>query len=179
MLVPSKGNLRVTARSLVPLMDVSDRVTRLECSAPRERRYATKARSPVSRSLPLRPGGVYAKPLVPDHRPRLGGPPFFARGFIPSSAWSVSGSRRTSSVGRGCEALPLWPRWERRGDSSTLKMRSPAGFTPRRWSRVFLLKQVVVGLVPSSAVYLVDPASSHMLVSKIKPCKCQHMPPNG
>ena len=31
-------------------MDVSDRVTRLECSAPRERRYATKARSPVSRS---------------------------------------------------------------------------------------------------------------------------------
>ena len=50
MLVPSKGNLRVTARSLVPLMDVSDRVTRLECSAPRERRYATKARSPVSRS---------------------------------------------------------------------------------------------------------------------------------
>ena len=29
------------------------------------------------------------------------------------------------------------------------------------------------------SVYLVDPASSHMLVSKIKPCKCQHMPPNG
>merc|ERR1711989_190511 len=54
-----------TARSLVPLMDVSDRVTRLECSSPRERRYATKARSPVPRSLPLRPGGVYAKPLVP------------------------------------------------------------------------------------------------------------------
>ena len=26
-------------------------------------------------------------------------------------------SRRTSSVGRGCEALPLRPRWERRGDS--------------------------------------------------------------
>ena len=137
-------------------------------------------RDPLSPGLPLRPGGVYAKPLVPDHRPRLGGPPFFARGLIPSSAWSVSGSRRTSSVGRGCEALPLWPRWERRGDSSsTLKMRSPAGFTPRRWSRVFLSKQVVVGLVPSSAVYLVDPASSHMLVSKIKPCKCQHMPPNG
>ena len=137
-------------------------------------------RDPLSPGLPLRPGGVYAKPLVPDHRPRLGGPPFFARGFIPSSAWSVSGSRRTSSVGRGCEALPLWPRWERRGDSSTLKMRSSAGFfypsvvprfsleTSGRWTRV-----------PSSAVYLVDPASSHMLVSKIKPCKCQHMPPNG
>ena len=31
----------------------------------------------------------------------------------------------------------------------------------------------------NSSVYLVDPASSHMLVSKIKPCKCQHMPPNG
>ena len=30
-----------------------------------------------------------------------------------------------------------------------------------------------------ASVYLVDPASSHMLVSKIKPCKCQHMPPNG
>ena len=103
-------------------------------------------RDPLSPGLPPRPGGVYAKPLVPDHRPRLGGPPFFARGLIPSSAWSVSGSRRTSSVGRGCEALPLWPRWERRGDSSTLKMRSPAGFTPRRWSRAFLLKQVVVGL---------------------------------
>ena len=68
-----------------------------------------------------------------------------------------------------------------KGEATLLleKMRSPAGFTPRRWSRVFLLKQVVVGLVPSSAVYLVDPASSHMLVSKIKPCKCQHMPPNG
>ena len=33
--------------------------------------------------------------------------------------------------------------------------------------------------VGDSSVYLVDPASSHMLVSKIKPCKCQHMPPNG
>ena len=134
-------------------MDVSDRVTRLECSAPRERRYATKARSPVSRSLPLRPGGVYAKPLVPDHRPRLGGPPFFARGFIPSSAWSVSGSRRTSSVGRGCEALPLWPRWERRGDSLTQKCVHHRGVSlslssgSRVWPSVVvsLTKQVVVG----------------------------------
>ena len=172
--------MRVTARSLVPLMDVSDRETRLECSAPRERRYATKARSPVSRSLPLRPGGVYAKPLVPDHRPWLGGPPFFARGLIPSSAWSVSGSRRTSSVGRGCEALPLWPRWERRGDSSTYENAFTGGVYPSAVVPRFSLETSGRWtLVPSSAVYLVDPASSHMLVSKIKPCKCQHMPPNG
>ena len=29
---------------------------------------------------------------------------------------SIRVSRRTSSVGRGCEALPLWPRWEWSGD---------------------------------------------------------------
>jgi hypothetical protein len=27
---------------------------------------------------------------------------------------------------------------------------------------------------PEKECYLVDPASGHMLVSKIKPCKCQH-----
>ena len=171
--------MRVTARSLVPPMDVSDRVTRLECSAPRERRYATKARSPVSRP-PFEAGRRVCEAVGPGPPASARWSPVLRSRFHPLIGVEQSGSRRTSSVGRGCEALPLWPRWERRGDSSTLKMRSSAGsfFTPR-WSRVFLLKQVVVGLVPSSAVYLVDPASSHMLVSKIKPCKCQHMPPNG
>ena len=63
--------MRVTARSLVPLMDVSDRVTRLECSAPRERRYATKARSPVSRS-PSEAGRRVCEAVGP-------GPPALAR----------------------------------------------------------------------------------------------------
>ena len=43
----------------------------------------------------------------------------------------------------------------------------------------FLFQKGEVSWVPRESVYLVDPASSHMLVSKIKPCKCQHMPPNG
>ena len=30
-----------------------------------------------------------------------------------------------------------------------------------------------------SASYLVDPASSHMLVSKIKPCMCKYKPVHG
>ena len=47
---------------------------------------------------------------------------------------------------------------------------------PRRFS---LLPRCEAKRVPRESVYLVDPASSHMLVSKIKPCKCQHMPPNG
>lgn len=33
--------------------------------------------------------------------------------------------------------------------------------------------------VCSYASYLVDPASSHMLVSKTKPCKCKRTPLNG
>ncbi len=33
------------------------------------------------------------------------------------------------------------------------------------------------GSVPAS--YLVDPASSHMLVSKIKPCMCKYKPVHG
>ena len=45
--------------------------------------------------------------------------------------------------------------------------------------RYFLFQKGEVSWVPRESVYLVDPASSHMLVSKIKPCKCQHMPPNG
>ena len=179
MLVPSKGNLRVTARSLVPLMDVSDRVTRLECSAPRERRYATKARSPVSRP-PFEAGRRVCEAVGP-------GPPASAR-------WSpVLRSRFHPLI--GVERIGLETDLVRRPRVRGTAPLATVGkerrlfyfenafiggvlFTPR-WSRFFLLKQVVVGLVPSSAVYLVDPASSHMLVSKIKPCKCQHMPPNG
>ena len=33
--------------------------------------------------------------------------------------------------------------------------------------------------VSMRAKYLVDPASSHMLVSKIKPCKCKYMLSNS
>ena len=40
------------------------------------------------------------------------------------------------------------------------------GFSPRA-----LLRGLGVG---DSSVYLVDPASSHMLVSKIKPCMSQY-----
>ena len=31
----------------------------------------------------------------------------------------------------------------------------------------------------ADSTYLVDPASSHMLVSKAKPCTCKHRPPHG
>ena len=31
----------------------------------------------------------------------------------------------------------------------------------------------------TDGTYLVDPASSHMLVSKAKPCTCKHRPPHG
>ena len=79
--------------------------------------------------------------------------PRFTASLCPSSAWSVSGSRRTSSVGRGCEALPLWPRWERRGDSLTQKCVHHRGVSlslssgSRVWPSVVvsLTKQVVVG----------------------------------
>jgi hypothetical protein len=37
----------------------------------------------------------------------------------------------------------------------------------------------LAGLWCASGKYLVDPASSHMLVSKIKPCMSKHMPING
>ena len=37
----------------------------------------------------------------------------------------------------------------------------------------------VGGMVPTPGSYLVDPASSHMLVSKIKPCMSKHKPKNG
>ena len=36
-----------------------------------------------------------------------------------------------------------------------------------------------MSLVAGSESYLVDPASGHMLVSKIKPCMSKHEPNNG
>ena len=36
-----------------------------------------------------------------------------------------------------------------------------------------------VGARTLARTYLVDPASSHMLVSKAKPCPCNHRPPHG
>ena len=44
-------------------------------------------------------------------------------------------SRRTSSVGRGCEALPLRPRWERRGDSLLLTLLRTDGLSGSSVSR--------------------------------------------
>ena len=85
------------------------------------------------------------------------------RGTAPLA--TVGKERRLSTTkmrsSSGCLALPLF------GVESVALGGGLALKTSGRW------------FIPSSAVYLVDPASSHMLVSKIKPCKCQHMPPNG
>ena len=40
-------------------------------------------------------------------------------------------SGRTSSVGRGCEALPLWPRWEWSGDDASYGSASARPFAGR------------------------------------------------
>ena len=93
---------------------------------------------------------------APHRRPRV-------RGTAPLA--TVGKERRLSNTkmrsSSGCLALPLF------GVESVALGGGLAYKTSGRW------------FIPSSAVYLVDPASSHMLVSKIKPCKCQHMPPNG
>ena len=140
----------------------------------------------LQRRAPLSRAGSFKGPrqwCLPIRIPRVaftGDSPSFARGSFfherlshRHGAYRVS--RRTSSVGRGCEALPLRPRWETRGDENPSSNLTP-GFRALRddYTRV-------IGRFSSlnSSVYLVDPASSHMLVSKIKPCKCQHMPPNG
>ena len=134
---------------------------------------------------------MYAKLLVPDHRLSLvvprSSPEVYGiavsligverigletdlvrrprvRGTAPLA--TVGKERRLSntkmrSSSSGCHALPLF------GVESVALGGGLAYKTSGRW------------FIPSSAVYLVDPASSHMLVSKIKPCKCQHMPPNG
>ncbi len=41
-------------------------------------------------------------------------------------------------------------------------------FAPLSWAQNFMMCRVINGC------YLVDPASSHMLVSKIKPCMCKY-----
>ena len=133
---------------------------------------------------------MYAKLLVPDHRLSLVAPRSSpevygiavsligvehigletdlvrrprVRGTAPLA--TVGKERRLSNTkmrsSSGCLALPLF------GVESVALGGGLAYKTSGRW------------FIPSSAVYLVDPASSHMLVSKIKPCKCQHMPPNG
>ena len=133
---------------------------------------------------------MYAKLLVPDHRLSL---------VVPRSSPEVYGIA-VSLIGverigletdlvrrprvRGTAPLATVGK-ERR--LSLTKMRSSSGCLALP---PFGVESVALGgglatqtsgrwFIPSSAVYLVDPASSHMLVSKIKPCKCQHMPPNG
>ena len=64
--------------------------------------------------------------------------------------------------------------WQQRRQQNLPRVSSPP--TPRvRFLLLLLLlpfgvRRVVV------CCYLVDPASSHMLVSKLKPCKCKFMP---
>ena len=132
---------------------------------------------------------MYAKLLVPDHRLSL---------VVPRSSPEVYGIA-VSLIGverigletdlvrrpRVRGTAPLATVGKERRLSKT-KMRSSSGCLalPLGVERVALgggLAHKTSGrwFIPSSAVYLVDPASSHMLVSKIKPCKCQHMPPNG
>ena len=86
---------------------------------------------------------------------------------------SVEGARHCPSDHGGKREATLSHKHQRFGSpfASSVDGGSIGGACPqKKW------------LVPNpfgSSVYLVDPASSHMLVSKIKPCKCQHMPPNG
>ena len=100
-------------------------------------RRSNTARSPVPR-LDFRPGPG-CMTLWHARTAFAGGPPFFARGrerFQPHRRGAFFGSRRTSSVGRGCEALPLRPRWEMRGDSLNGKkccFEAGDDVGPRRW----------------------------------------------
>ena len=130
---------------------------------------------------------MYAKLLVPDHRLSLVVPRSSPEVYgIAVSLIGVErigletdlvrrprvrGTAPLATVGKE-RRLSLLEKCVHRGVSLFLSGESvalggPAKKTSGRW------------FIPSSAVYLVDPASSHMLVSKIKPCKCQHMPPNG
>ena len=89
------------------------------------------------------------------------------------------------AFGRPCEA-PIagtagrcrWDcRWKRLRwlDSATSPGRHPAVGRPEgRPRRVRRLDGVGLGPARSVVGYLVDPASSHMLVSKTKPCMCKY-----
>ena len=49
----------------------------------------------------------------------------------------------------------------------------------RRRRRTWSLLLALLCLPCSAGIYLVDPASSHMLVSKIKPCMSKYKPIHG
>ena len=94
---------------------------------------------------------------------------------------------REATTGRGNIARPILREGGRRaGDGSFPPLqravkrlgRCDPGDGPRNPFTRGLGWRHVEGVYRES-IYLVDPASSHMLVSKIKPCKCQHMPPFG
>ena len=130
----------------------------------------------IARGLPKARGGGVCRsgsrgslsPAIP--RPLLEGA--FSEALSP--AWGVS-SLETDLVRRPRvrgTAPPATVGIERRRESLRIKRRALG-------SSVTITLVIGRSSLLNSSVYLVDPASSHMLVSKIKPCKCQHMPPNG
>ena len=75
-------------------------------------------------------------------------------------------SRRKNSCG-SCREFPVKNResWSRRVNTrENCRVKFFAGFLPRHQRLA----------VPVQRSYLIDPASSHMLVSKIKPCMSKH-----
>ena len=130
----------------------------------------------IARGLPKARGGGVCRsgsrgslsPAIP--RPLIEGA--FSEALSP--AWGVS-SLETDLVRRPRvrgTAPPATVGIERRRESLRIKRRA---FGPSVTITLVIGRSSLL----NSSVYLVDPASSHMLVSKIKPCKCQHMPPNG
>ncbi len=75
---------------------------------------------------------------------------------------------RTKGVGQAVESAGLLT--ERRLSFSPLMFRQRSRYAVS--IRTAVRRKTRVG-------YLVDPASSHMLVSKIKPCMSKHKPKNG
>ena len=121
-------------------------------------------------SLPARPSGRWQDPEAARERPGAPRP-------------TRSGSPRTSrarSCSRMRKAVPGL------GASSRRPAR-PERAPSRRSTRTIAPARVEKGVVPPAGAsprsrggriaeecYLVDPASSHMLVSKIKPCMCKY-----
>jgi hypothetical protein len=71
--------------------------------------------------------------------------------------------------------------WKRTGWGKDSRVVGPRGGTPGTPRRGFVPETRRLGNVPGAGwdtlfglSYLVDPASSHMLVSKIKPCMCKY-----
>ena len=73
----------------------------------------------------------------------------------------------SSDGGRAKAFTQMWG--EGFGPSSTVEMVGGGG-------REALSSRGIPARDPNSHIYLVDPASSHMLVSKIKPCMSQYRP---